>query len=131
MSSVNPSGKVVYVCDEVLQDPASGKFSFLAIFDDVVAPPAIGYPFRLGRLCVVAQLVGGAGSVPVHVEVVEGTTQNLIRRAGPFSVNFPARHQIVTVCFRLLDVTFPTPGVYFVEMYTQGRFLDDRILRLH
>jgi hypothetical protein len=131
MPSVNPGGKVLYVCDEVLQDPASGKFSFLAIFDDVVPPPAAAYPFRLGRMCVVAQLVGGAGAVPVHVEVVEGATQKLIRRAEPFTVNFPAQHQIVTVCFRILDVVFPGPGVYFVEMYTQGRFLDDRVLRLH
>jgi hypothetical protein len=53
-ASMNPTGKVVYVCDEVLQDPASGKFSFLGIFDDVVLPPAAGYPFRLGRMCVAA-----------------------------------------------------------------------------
>jgi len=131
MSSVNPTGKIVYVRDEVLQDPASGKFSFLGIFDDVVAPPGLGYPFRLGRMCVAAQLVGGSGSLPIHVEVVEGATQNLIRRAGPFTVAFPSRHQIVTVCVRLLNVDFPAPGGYFVELYSQGVFLDDRILRLH
>jgi hypothetical protein len=127
---MNPTGKVVYVCDDVLQDPASGKFSFLGIFDDVVPPPAAGYPFRLGRMCVLAQLVGGSGSVPVRVEVVEGTTQNLVRAAGPFTVNFPNRHQVVTVCLRLLNVIFPAPGVYFVELYSHA-FLDDRTLRLH
>lgn len=131
MSSVNPTGKLVYVCDEVLQDPASGKFSFLGIFDDVVSPTASGYPFRLGRMCVAAQLLGGPGPVPVHIEVVEAATQNLVRRAGPFAVNFPSRHQVVTVCLRLLNVVFPTPGVYFVELYSQGAFLDDRTLRLH
>jgi hypothetical protein len=131
MSSVKPTGKVVYVCDDVLQDPVSGKFSFLGIFDDVVVPADLGYPFRLGRMCVAAQLVGGSGSVPVHVEVVEGATQKLVRAAGPFLVNFPSRHQIVTVCVRLLNVEFPVPGVYFVELYTQGAFLDDRTLRLH
>jgi hypothetical protein len=130
MPSVNPAGKVVYLCDEVLQDTGSGKFSFLGIFDDVVVPPDVGYPFRLGRMCVAAQLVGGSGPVPMHVEVVEGATQNLIRRTGPFPVNFPARHQVVTVCFRILDVVFPAPGVYFAELYSQGSFLDDRVLRL-
>jgi hypothetical protein len=129
--SVNPTGKIVYVCDEVLQDPASGKLSFLGIFDDVVVPSAVGYPFRLGRMCVAAQLVGGSGPAPVHVEVVEGATQNLLRGAGPFTVNFPNRHQVVTVCLRLLNVVFPTTGVYFVELYSQGVFLDDRTLRLH
>jgi hypothetical protein len=131
MSSVNPTGKLVYVCDEVLHDPASGKFSYLGIFDDVVSPTTPGYPFRLGRMCVAAQLVGGSGPVPVHVEVVEATTQNLVRGAGPYTVNFPTRHQVVTVCLRLLNVVFPAPGVYFVELYSQGAFLDDRTLRLH
>jgi hypothetical protein len=130
MPSANPTGQVISVCDEVLQDPASGKFSFLAIFDDVVPPPGAGYPFRLGRMCVAAQLVGGSGPVPVRVEVVEGATQNLVHAAGPFTVHFPTRQQIVTVCIRILDVVFPAPGVYFVELYGQGAFLDDRILRL-
>ncbi len=54
MSIVNPSGKIVYVCDEVLHDPASGKASFLGIFDDVVPPTGSAYPYRLGRMCVAA-----------------------------------------------------------------------------
>jgi hypothetical protein len=114
MAPVSPTGKVVYVCDEVLQDAASGKFNFLGIFDDVVPPPATGYPFRLGRVCVAAQLVGGSGPVPVRVEIVEAATQNLVRGAGPFPVSFPSRHQVVTVCFRIPHVAFPAPGVYFV-----------------
>jgi hypothetical protein len=128
---MNPTGKLVYVCDEVLQDPASGKVSFLGIFDDVVVPAGSGYPFQLTRMCVAAQLVGGSGPVPVHVEVVEGATQNLVRSGGPFAVNFPSRHQVVTVCLRLLNVVFPAPGAYFVELYSQGAFLDDRVLQLH
>jgi hypothetical protein len=131
MPPVNPTGKVVYVCDEVLQDPASGKFSLLGIFDDVVPSPGAGYPFRLGRMCVAAQRVGGSGPVPVRVEVVEGATQNLVRAAGPFTLHCPTRHQVLTVCVRILDVVFPGPRVYFVELYSQGVFLDDRILRLH
>jgi len=82
MASVNPTGKVAYVCDEVLQDPASGKYNFLGIFDDVVLPPGANYSYQLGRICVEAQLVGGDGPVPVRVEVVQGTTQNLVRAAG-------------------------------------------------
>jgi hypothetical protein len=80
---------------------------------------------------VAAQLVGGSGPVPVHVEVVEGATQDLFRTAGPFTITFPTRHQIVTLCIRLQDVVFPAAGVYFVELYSQGAFLDDRVLRLH
>jgi hypothetical protein len=131
MPSVSPSGKIVYVCDEVVRDPASGKSSFFGIFDDVVSPVSVGYPFQLARMCVTAQLVGGTGSVPVHVEVVEGTTQSLVRRAGPYGVRFPNKHQVVTVCIRLLNIVFPAAGAYFVELYLNGAFLDDRLVRLH
>jgi hypothetical protein len=130
MSPVNPTGKIVYVCDELLHDVATGKINYLGIFDDVATPPSSGYPFRLGRMCIAAQLVGASGPLPVHVEVVEGATQNLVRRAGPFTVYFPSPHQIVTVCLRLLNVDFPSPGVYFVELYSQGAFVDDRMLRV-
>jgi hypothetical protein len=120
----------VYLCDEVLQDPVSGKLNFLGIFDDVV-PGSSDYPFQLGRLCVAAQLVGGLGPVPFHVEVVEAVTQDLVRRAGPFPVSFASRHQVLTVCLRLINLILPARGVYFVELYCQGVFLDDRMLRLH
>jgi len=37
----------------------------------------------------------------------------------------------VIVCIRLQGVVFPAAGVYFVELYIQDTFMDDRILRLH
>ena len=131
MPPVNPIGKVVYICDEVLRDPGSGKVSILGIFDDVVLPPGAVYPFRLGRMCVAAQLVGGSGVVPLHVEIVEGAMRSIVRAAGPYTVRFPTRHHIVTVSIRILDVLFPAAGTYFVELYSQGVLLDDRMLRLH
>lgn len=131
MPPVIPVGKIAYLCDEVLQDPASGKTSFLGIFEDVVPPPDVGYPYRLRRLCVAAQLTGGFGVSAIHVEVVQAATQRAIRASAPFQIRFPGRRRVVTICVRLLDVVFPAPGEYFVELFSQGAFLDDRALRLH
>ena len=61
-------------------------------------------------MCVAAQLVGGSGQVPIYIEVVDGTTQSLVRGAGPFLVSFPSRHQVVTVCIRVLNVVFGIRG---------------------
>jgi hypothetical protein len=130
MSPVNPFGKVVYLCDDVLRDRASGKLHFFGLFEDVVPPSHVGYPFRLGRMCVVAQLAGGVGQVPFHVEVVEGATQRLLRKAGPFALTFGGP-QVVTALVRIRNCVFPSAGVYFVELYVGGQFLDDRSLRLH
>jgi hypothetical protein len=121
----------VYVCDEVLQDPATGKSSFLGIFDDIVPPPATGYPFRLSRMCVVAQPVGGSARCRSASRLSKERRRISFGGAGPFTVSFPTRHQVVTICFQILNVVFPAPGVYFVELYSQGAFLDDRLLRPH
>jgi hypothetical protein len=56
MASLNPVGKVAYLCDELLRDPNSGKVYFLGVFDDVILPPIAAYPYRLRKMCVVAQL---------------------------------------------------------------------------
>ena len=54
-----PVVKGVYVCDDVLADPASGKVSLLNAFDAV--RPSSAFPFVLGKMTVVVALRGGAG----------------------------------------------------------------------
>lgn len=130
MPSVIPVGKIVYVCDDVLEDPASGKTHVLGIFNTVRAGGADAYPYRLGRLCVFAQLTGGAGQVPVRVDIVNGKTQKVVFRSQEGSLDFSGRHTEVAVCFRILDGSFPEPGVYFVELCCGDTFIDDRMLRL-
>jgi hypothetical protein len=130
MPSLNPVGKVVHLCDDVARDPATGKTHFLGIFDDVVPPANAVFPFRLAVMCVVAQLTGSLGRIPVHLEIVEGTTGQQVRRAGPFTLNFVHQQQVVTVCIRVRDCPFPSAGVYFVEFFVGGLFLDDRRLRV-
>ena len=67
-SNVRPITKSIYVCDEVVADPSSGKVSLLGVFNAV--RPVSAYPYRLGRLCVVLQFTDGFGDFAVQVEIV-------------------------------------------------------------
>jgi hypothetical protein len=120
MPPVIPVGKIAYLCDEVLQGPASGKTSYLGIFEDVVPPPDAAYPYKLGRLCVAAQLAGGFGVSAIHVEVVQSATQRVIRASGPFRVPFPGRRRVVTICVRLLCLV-PGPRGVLCRTLQSGR----------
>jgi hypothetical protein len=88
------------------------------------------YPFRLGQLCVFAQLIGGAGEVPAHVEVVQADTEALVYVSPEQRLRFPRRHTTVSALFRIRNLVFPGPGQYFVEFYCHDNFLDDRLLHL-
>jgi len=127
-SGVMPLGKIVYVCDDVLQDQVSGKLHVLGTFTSVHPPDGVTYPFRLGQLCVFAQLAGGLGTAAIEVKVIDAANGNEVFGSAPHQVNFPGGHAIATVLIRLLDCPFPAPGTYLVQLLCQGTFIDDRRL---
>ena len=71
--SVQPLGKVVMVCDDVVADPASHKASILNVWEVVRVPEGKVFPYTLQKVVLVAMLRDGQGSV---------TFQAVIRRAG-------------------------------------------------
>jgi hypothetical protein len=130
MASVVPVGKIVYLCDDVLEDQTTGKTHILGIFNAVRTPGTVAFPYRLGRVCVFAQFSGGGGQVPVRVDVVNGKTDEVVFRSRRMLIDFSGKQSEVSVCLRIRSMKFPVPGVYVVEMYCGGRFIDDRLLRL-
>ena len=69
------------------------------------------------------------GAFPIHVEVVNVATSKVAFRSPERTIRFPNRQTVVTALFRLLNCRFPEPGVYLVELYIAGTFVDDRVLR--
>ena len=130
MPPVNPTGKIVYVCDEVLQDPTSGEFGFLGIFDDVLPSSASGYPFRLGRMCVAAQLVGGWPGADPH-RGRRRDDANPRPRGGPFTGELPeSTPSRDGVCPNHQRRIHGSEGVLRGTLQPSA-FQDDRLLRLH
>ena len=124
-----PVVKKIFVCDDVIGDPVSGKASVLNVWN-AIRVPSHSFPYALGKVCVFAQFRGGVGAISTHVEIVQANTGKLVRRSKAFVLSFVDR----TISFRtkieLEDVVFPAAGVYFVEMFCNHQFVDDQPIRV-
>jgi hypothetical protein len=124
--NVSPVVKGVYVCDEVLADPASGKVSLLNAF--VTVRPSSGFPFVLARMAVVIALRGGRGQSRLRVDVVQAETGAVLFRTRDRDLTFLSPLMTVYARFRLENVRFPSEGRYTIEVYAEGEFLDDEVI---
>jgi hypothetical protein len=123
-----PLGKIVYVCDDVLEDPGSRKLHVIGACDTITIPPGANFPYRLGQLCVFAQFAGGLGVGPVEVRAVDAATGDEVFASRVHQVTFGGGHSVLTVLIRMLDCPFPQPGIYLVQLHCLGTFVDDRRL---
>lgn len=124
-----PIAKKVFVCDDLFQDPASGRSSLLNLWDTIPIQED-AFPYCHKKISVFARLRGGSGNVPVHLEISQAATGEMIRRTPNFILPFLDRTKAYDFICSIVDLIFPTPGVYFVEMYCNNEFVDDQAIRV-
>jgi Family of unknown function (DUF6941) len=108
--SLLPVGEVVYVCDDVVSDPASRKPSILNLWEIVRVPHGSSFPYILPKLCVAALMRDGEGEVRFRADVLRADTSAVVRRSQDYPVRFTDRQRSTLVVIRLKDVAFPEPG---------------------
>src|SRR5580704_8556090 len=64
---VKPVAKRVYVCDDVVGDPSTGKVTLVNLWDAVRLPPDATFPYSLAKLCVFVWWRDGAGKVKTRI----------------------------------------------------------------
>lgn len=129
-SPIKPLAKCVYVCDDVVGDPASGKVSVLNLWDTVRVPAGEEFPYALAKLCVFVWWRGGVGEIHTHVEVVQAATNQVIRETSDAVLVFPRRTTSVYARYRIERCVFPAVGAYLVEVYCEGEFIDDQLIQV-
>jgi len=127
---IRPIAKRVYVCDDVVGDPATGKVNLFNLWDAVHVPSDGVFPYCLAKLCVFVWWRDGFGNVKTRVDIVQAATGMLIRRIKDCILDFEQRTDSLFARYRIENCTFPEPGYYFLEVYCEGEFVDDQIIRL-
>jgi hypothetical protein len=127
---IKPVAKAVYVCDDVISDPQTGKVSVLNLWDSVLVPVGGSFPYRLAKVCLFAWLRGGLGKVSTRIDIVQASTGNVIRRTNDCMIEFEARSTSVFARYKLENCVFPESGVYIIELYCQNDFVDDQVIRV-
>jgi hypothetical protein len=88
------------------------------------------YPHTQARMCVVAHLSGGMGTMTTFVDVRSARTEELVFTTVPRQLTIPNRDLPVRLVNVLERLTFPEPGVYFVELYCENTPIADFRLQL-
>jgi hypothetical protein len=122
-----PVAKRIYVCDDVVGDPVSGKVSILNLWETV---RVMTFPQVLDKLCVFAQFRSGLGEVPFRVEIVQAGADALIHEPFEFVMQFGDRNTRHDIKCMLRSVVFPRAGTYFAVMHCGGEFVDDQPIRV-
>jgi hypothetical protein len=128
--AIRPVLKGVYVCDDVVGNPAGGKPMVVNLWDTVRVPIGQTFPFALAKLCVFAWLRGGRGRVRFRVEIVRSANGERVGHPRIFGHEFTDPNRSLYGRFMLTGVTFPAAGRYTVEFYCDDEFLDDQVVRV-
>jgi hypothetical protein len=123
--AITPVAKQMLVCDDVVAD-SSGKVTVVGVWNAVRVPVGASFPYTLGKVCAYVHWRGGLGSVNSHVEIVSATTGVQVVRTSQLVLSFPSRITTVHGRYMIPDVRFPAPGVYLVEVYCEGVFVEDQ-----
>jgi hypothetical protein len=128
MASVIPVAKALYLCDDILSDPARVKPHLIGVLNAIQVPT---FPHTLDKLCVFAKLVGGLGDVRCHVEVVSAASGEVVYRSPTRVVRFDDRRQTRYYFLKLAQIILPAAGEFWVEFFCNGQFMDDATLRIY
>jgi hypothetical protein len=127
---IKPVAKVVYVCDDIVRDPDTGKIGLLNLWDSVQVPAGESFPFRLPKVSVFVWWRDGYGRVRTRIDIVEAATGNVVRRTRDGMLDFGARSTSVFARYKLNNCIFAEAGYYYIELYCQNDFVDDQVIRV-
>ncbi len=114
------------ICDQALQEGATGKTSLVGIFENIGAHQ---YPARCGLLTVYAKLTDAQGEYLVRLELVNLADLTVIGQ-GQFRATIGDRMVPAEVVFQVGGLTFEKPGRYEFRLYANNRWVGSKSLHL-
>ena len=120
-----PTAKALYLCEEV--DDESGAINLYALLD-TLRPHQ--YPHIQPSFVCFAQLFGGLGDVPCHVDVRRADDYRLVYNTNIYRLHFSDRRSLRYLALTIEGCVFETPGVYLVELYCDNAWVADTALLL-
>jgi hypothetical protein len=123
-----PIAKQLYICDDVVVDPISGKPHLVNLWDGVRASGP--FPWTLAKLCVFVWWRGGIGRISSRIDIVEAGDGKVVRRTRDYLLQFAGRTKSLHAKYMIDDLVFDSPGVYFIELHCGGQFIDDQAIRV-
>jgi hypothetical protein len=119
---------VLVICDEIEELPdAEDLITLSGVRTQIQAP---SFPYVHPLLCIYLQVTGHQGTASGHLLVVNEATQEEVfyRPIEEFQLFGPL--EIIPIWMRVWDCEFPEPGVYWFQVYLNGKLIQERRFRL-
>ena len=122
----HPACNAMLICDQALQEGATGKTSLVGIFENI---GAYRYPAGCGLLTVYAKLTDAQGDYRIRLELVNLSDLTVIGQ-GQFRATIGDRMVPAELTFQIGGLVFPKPGPYEFRLYANDRWVGSKSLHL-
>ncbi|MCO6436403.1 MAG: hypothetical protein J5J06_04880 [Phycisphaerae bacterium] len=129
MTSDRPPPDVLslIVCDQIITDRLTGKHSLIGMFSNI---HAWRFPAAHPALCVFATLTEGYGKTELTIRIVDSNESRPAIVEGRGAVDFRDPRAIANLVLQFHGLTFPEPGEYRVQLFSQAALLREARLNL-
>ena len=122
--AVLPRVHVLVICDDIEDRwEADSLFDLLGVRTQLQASL---FPHTCPQLCAYAQVTGHEGTSVCRVVVVRAENDEEIDSAPEAVIDFTGPRDFIILRFWLVDCKFPAAGVYYVQMYFDGKLCSER-----
>ena len=118
-----PEVLALVIADAVHRDDSTGKFFILGTRASI---GAAAFPFTCASLAVYVIMVDGRGETPLRLRLIDVDEAREPVLDLETTVNFLDPTEEVEIAFRLVDLVFPEPGDYRLQLDGGGQFLRER-----
>ncbi len=127
MAKPAPDVLSLIVCDQIITDRLTGKQSLIGMFSKIHTR---GFPASHPQLCVFVALTEGYGETEVVMRIVDSNDARPAIVEGRGKVRFQDPRAIANLSLQFHGLTFPQPGEYRVQLYSQNELLREARLEL-
>lgn len=115
------------VCDQIITDRMTGKQSLIGMFSRVHASR---FPTSHPQLSVFVALTDGHGKSELMIRIVDTNDERPPIVEGKGTVDFKNPRAIANLALQFHGLTFPEPGEYRVQIWSEGELLREARLEL-
>lgn len=122
----HPACNAMLICDQTLQEGATGKNSLVGIFENIAAHQ---FPAGCGFLTVYAKLTDAQGDYRFRLELIHLSDLTVIGQ-GQIRATIGDRMVPAELVFQIGGLVFPKPGPYEFRLYANDRWVGSKSLRI-
>ncbi|MBI3468916.1 MAG: hypothetical protein HY000_38415 [Planctomycetes bacterium] len=134
MNEILPLVRNLIACEDIRVDPNNPRsVTLVNLITAIRSLENPAYPLLYRELCVFAQLTDCRGSADVGIRIIHEDTGQFAYPGPRHSWTAPMSAdplEVVGVRFRIRNLNFPEPGLYWIQLWYNGNVLAQQPLIL-